>query len=333
MRRRTFLGSALGAIPLFDVDALEHLAAATRDAGRYSDQALVEHLRNALDDVAGLDGRMGPRRALPATLGILAVIANTARDARPDLRADLLRLGARGAELAGWLHKDGGAPAHDTAYWHQQSKEWAALTGDGAMHAYVLLRQAQATDPAQPTRMLDLARGATTGPWTLPPRPRAEALQQEARALALAGAPLTAVERTLDRAHAALDQAAPVTAPPTCTGPLGDGFTADRLMVQTAICYREAGHPERAVPVFQRHLADGAFAPRDRAFFTAHLAGALAAAREPDAAADAAMSALGIAAPARFGQALAELRRTAAHLGLYADRPAVRELRDRVQAV
>ncbi|MDH6128835.1 XRE family transcriptional regulator [Kitasatospora sp. GP82] len=334
VRRRTFLGGALAsAVPLFDLDALEHLTAAARDARRYSDHELLDHLRGALDDSARSDGRIGPHQALPATLGILATISSTAREARPEIRRSLLVLGARGAELAAWLHKDGGAPDRDTAYWHQQSKEWATLTGDGPMHAYVLLRQAQATDRRDPALMLDLARAATTGPWTLPPRPRAEALQQEARALAMTGATLAEIDRVLDRAQAALGQAAPITEPPTCTGPLGDSYTTERLMVQTAICYREAGQPERAAHLFQHHLATGTFAPRDRAFFTAHLAGALAAAGEPDEAAAAALLALGLASAARFGQALSELHRTAAQLQPHRNRAAVQELHQRLATV
>ncbi|MGR8012212.1 helix-turn-helix domain-containing protein [Streptomyces hypolithicus] len=334
VRRRTFLGGVLaGSTPVFDLAALDHLTAAMRDARRYSDGELLEHLRTALDTTARADGRTGPHEALPTTLGILAAINTTARDAGAGIRHDLLILGSRGAELAAWLHRDAGAPAQATAYWHHQAKEWATLTGDGPMHAYVLLRQAQATDRDDPARMRDLAHAAANGPWTLPPRPRAEALQQEARALALTGADVDEVRRTLDKAHAALDQAAPTAGPATCTGPLGDSYTTARLMVQSAICYREAGESERAITLFQQHLATDAFAPRDRAFFTAHLAGALAAAGEPDEAANAALHSLGLAAAARFGQALTELQRTATSLHPYGERPAVRELHERLAAL
>ncbi|OKJ10618.1 hypothetical protein AMK21_30595 [Streptomyces sp. CB00316] len=116
----------------------------------------------------------------------------------------------------------------------------------------------------------------------------------------------------------------------TCTGPLGDSYTRERLMVQSAICYREAGHSERAVGLFGEHLATDVFAPRDRAFFTAQYSGALVAAGEPDEAATAALGSLALAAGARFGQALSELHRTADDLTPYAKRPAVREFRQRL---
>lgn len=329
VRRRTFLGLA-GVAPVLDLDALEHLTAAAHGARRHGDGEILGHLRAELDVAAHADGLAGPHEALPTVLGILTAINSAARTAGEDLRRDLLALGARGAELAAWLHRDAGAPAPAVAYWHHQAKEWATFTGDGAMHAYVLLRQAQATDRNDAARMLDLARAATTGPWTLPPRPRAEALQQEARALALTGAGADQVARALDSAHAALDQSAPASGPATCTGPLGDGYTRERLMVQSAICYREAGQSERALSLFREHLATRVFAPRDRAFFTANYSGALVEAGEPDEAATAALQALALAAGARFGQVLAELHRTADGLAPYAGRPAVREFRQRL---
>ncbi|MFD7735303.1 XRE family transcriptional regulator [Kitasatospora phosalacinea] len=327
--RRTFLGLA-GAVPMLDLEALEHLTAAARGTHRGGERELLTHLRRALDDAARADGLVGPHEALPTALGILAAISSAARTAHDDLRRELLALGARGAELAAWLNRDAGAPAPAVAYWHHQAAEWATLAGDEAMHAYVLLRQAQATDRTDALRMLDLARAATTGPWTLPARPRAEALQQQARALALTGAGADQVARVLDQAHAALDRAAPPSGAATCTGPLGDAYTRKRLIVQSAICYREAGQSARAVSLFGEHLATGVFAPRDRAFFGAQYSGALASAGEPDMAAAAAMDSLSLAAGARFGQALAELRRTAADLAPHDRRPAVREFRRRL---
>lgn len=104
-------------------------------------------------------------------------------------------------------------------------------------------------------------------------------------------------------------------------------------MAQSAICHREAGQPERAVVLLRAHLTRDDFAPRDRAFFTAHLAGALAAAGEPDEAATTGLTALGLAATPHFGQALGELRRTVTALRPYARRAPVRELRQALTAL
>ncbi|MFE4392747.1 MULTISPECIES: helix-turn-helix domain-containing protein [Streptomycetaceae] len=327
--RRTFVGGALVA-PLLDLAALDHFAAAARDAYRYADQDLVDHLRNALDETARIDLLDGPHRAMPAALGILSAINGAARDAKPGIRQQLLGLGARAAELAAWLHRDAGSPHRTITYWHNQSKEWATFTSDGAMHAYVLLRQAQAMGRHDPARILALADAATSGPWVLPPRPRAEALQQKARGLAMTGAAEKQIERVLDEAHGSLDQAAEPCGAATCTGPLGDGYTRDRLMVQSGICWREAKRPDKAVAVFRAHLSGSVLGPRDHAHYSAFLAGALAEAGEPDEAADAALRALAVAAPPRYGQVITELHRTAEILFPHRDRPAVREFHERL---
>ncbi|WP_052714042.1 hypothetical protein, partial [Streptomyces katrae] len=328
VHRRSFLHGVLGVAQLLGPsgrDRLDH-------ARRYSDRALVGHLRGALDELARADGSTGPRRVLPAATELLAVIEELAHEASPSVRRELLGVGARAAEFTAWLHRDAGAPAHVTVFFHDRAVEWATVTGDGPMHAYVLLRKAQATDRHDAARMLDLAHAAAHGPWTLPPRAQAEALQQEARALALTGAPPDTVARTLDQAHDALGRAGQPEAA-SCTGPLCAGYTLERLMAQSAISHREAGQPSRAVDLLRQHLAKGTFAARDRAFFTAHLSGALAAADEPDHAAATGMAALSLAATPGFGQALGELRRTAADLRPHARRPAVRELRQALAAL
>ncbi|MEV5505100.1 hypothetical protein [Streptomyces orinoci] len=325
--RRRFLGGVLaGVTPVLDAAATDHLAAALTRARRYSDQHVVSYLRAALDEAARADGRAGPRQALPAALGILGAIDTLARDAAPAVRRELLMVGARAAEFTAWLHRDAGAPPQTTAFFHDRAVEWATLSGDGAMHAYVLLRKAQATERDDASRMCDLAQAAVHGPWTLPPRAKAEALQQQARAMAFTGAAPDVVARTLDQAEDALADAPPAQ-PATCTGPLCAAYNADRLTAQSAICHREIGRPELAVTLLRQCLAGGGFAPRDRAFFTAHLAGALAAAGAPDEAAAVGMKVLRLAAAPGFGQALGELRRTIALLRPQARRPAVRELR------
>ncbi len=326
VHRRSFLQGVLAAAPLLTDAGRDRLATSLRHARRYADHALVGHLANALDEVARTDGTTGPRQALPAATELLVVIEQLAREAPEPIRRELLGVGARAAEFTAWLYRDSGAPPHVAGFFHDRAVEWATVTGDGPMHAYILLRKAQATDRDDPARMLDLARTAAHGPWLLPPRARAEALQQEARALALSGAAPDTVARTLDEAHQALGEAGPA-APASCTGPLCAGYTEERLMAQAAISHREAGQPARAAALLQEHLAHGAFAPRDRAFFTAHLSGALAATGEPDHAAATGLASLRLAAGPGYGQALGELRRTAAQLRPHARRPVVRELR------
>ncbi|WP_331731662.1 XRE family transcriptional regulator [Kitasatospora sp. NBC_01300] len=288
-------------------------------------------LRDTLDDAARADSLLGPRESLPRVLGILTDLATAARHADQPLRRELLLLGARAAEFAAWLYRDSDAPAEHTAYWHDRAVEFATMGGDGALHGYVLLRKAQAADD-DPARMRDLAHAAHAGPWSLPLRPKAEALQQEARALALTGVRGDPIDRLLDQAHEAIVAASPPAGPATCTGPLGDAYTLERLMAQSALCHRESGQAARSVEEFRSCLASATFGPRDRAFFTAALSGALAGANEPDEAALAGLDALAIAAGAGFGRALAELDRTSDLLASHSRRPAVRQLRQALRA-
>ncbi|MFJ5926604.1 XRE family transcriptional regulator [Kitasatospora sp. NPDC092948] len=305
----------------------ERLKPALADPARFADRDLLGLLAAEVDRAALLDVEGGPRVALPHVGAVLDALERLIPQARGPVRTDLLALGARAAEFIAWLHRDSGGPAPLTAVWHERALEWSTMAGDSPMHAYVLLRKAQAASPGDPARMGDLARAAHSGPFRLPPRPRAEALQQEARALALTGAPLHQVQELLHLAVAEVATAPSPSAPATCTGPLGEGYTLERLMVQWALCLREAGRPELAVAMYEQHLPQAAFSARDRAFFGATHAGALARAGEPDAAAAAALAVLPLVSGPRFGQALAELRRTAAVLSGHGRRTAVRRLR------
>ncbi|MGW0363661.1 XRE family transcriptional regulator [Streptomyces sp. NPDC002990] len=245
VRRRSFLHGVLaGATPVVSTAGRGQLTAALADAGRYNDRALVDHLRTALDEAARADGSTGPRNALPKATDILCVIDALAHNASEAVRKDLLAIGARAAEFTAFLHRDAGAPPHVALYFYDRAAEWATLTGDGPMQAYVLLRKAQATDRRDAARMLDLTRAAAHGPWKLPPRARAEALQQHARALAVTGARPDTVAQSLDQAHDALGEAGPAE-PSTCTGPLCAGYNTDRLMAQSAISYRKPASPPK----------------------------------------------------------------------------------------
>src|SRR5436189_32565 len=74
--------------------------------------------------------------------------------------------------------------------------------GDTPLQGYVLLKKSQAAwDERDAPRMLMLARAARQGPWELPPRVQAEAVQQEARAEAMLGADISVIAARLDEAR------------------------------------------------------------------------------------------------------------------------------------
>jgi hypothetical protein len=103
--RREFLegGVAAVALPGLGLDELQHVASALDDAQRYFDGPVVDYLRKVLDKAKRDDGALGPKRTLPVMLGLLGAVESHARDVKPEVRRELLAVGADGAEFAGWL--------------------------------------------------------------------------------------------------------------------------------------------------------------------------------------------------------------------------------------
>jgi hypothetical protein len=325
MERRAFLARSLAvvALPTVGLDDLSHLVAALDNARRYMDDSVVDHFRAQLTASAAADGDRGPKATLPVILGIIGAIESHAREVKPQVRRELLSVGARSAEFAGWLYRDIGVP-NMAAYWRDRATEWAQEAGDPAMQGYVLLKKSQAAwDDRDGLRMLTLSQAVQEGPWQLPDKVRAEAAQQEARGHAMLGGNLPLMERKLAEAHQLLADA---PAGPADDG-LGSHYSATLLMMQTAICYTEAGQPIRAAELYQSHLSAGGFSRRDYAYFLSLRAGALAAAGEAEEAARISLEALPVATTTNSTRTTGELLRVADQLQPWADVPAVRELR------
>ena len=328
--RRTGLHGALAGSGLglfgsaLTLDDIRHIAAALHDARRYLDGAVVGHLRQRLVQCADDDGRHGPKAALPPVLAVIAVVEYNARQVKPAVRRELLGVGARGAEFAGWLYRDIGVPEL-ADYWRDRAIEWGLEAGDHAMPGYVLLKKSQsAWDARDALRMLTLAQAVQGGPWPLPARVRAEAAQQEARGHAMINGDLDAAKGKLDQARELL------TSDNANSQAGGDAELAahyDRslLAVQTAICHCEARRPEQAVDLYREALDPSVFSPRDHAYFLSLMGLALAAADHPDEAASAGMRALPVAIAASSLRTVRELQRLRGHLRRWTDRPGVRE--------
>lgn len=268
-----------GAVPIADHDEEQHLSAALADAHRYLDEHVVDYFRRQLTDCMADDGVNGPTRTLPVVLGIVGVVQQHARSVKPAVRRLLLLLGAQSAEFAGWLYRDA-SQADRSLYWRDRAAEWALEAGEWPMLGYILLRKSQsAWDERDGIHMLTLAQAAQEGPWTLPVHVQAEAVQQEARALAMTHAGLDSVERKLDTART-LFATADTTGFPGSG--LGRHYSEQLLTIQTAISYSEAGRPLQAAALFQLGLTDGAFSYRDRGYFLSLLATSLALAGESD---------------------------------------------------
>jgi hypothetical protein len=319
---------AITAVPMLTFDDLAHLASALTEAHRYLDASVVGYFHRQLDACAASDGARGPKETLPVVLGIVGAVETRAREVKPAVRRELIALGARGAEFAGWLYRDIGVPTL-AAFWRDRATEWAQEAGDQPMQGYVLLKKSQAAwDDRDGLRMLTLAQAVQDGPWRLPSPVLAEAAQQEARGHAMNGGDLATIEHKLDEAHHLLTEEQTTDTPVS----FGAHYSPALLAMQTAICYHEAGHPDRAISTYQTHLTEHAFSRRDYGYFLALQASALAAAGEPDLASTTGYEALTLGVATHSSRTVHEITRLTTQLDPWANRPTVRDLRDALPA-
>jgi transcriptional regulator with XRE-family HTH domain len=328
--RRTFLAGGLAALtlPALGLDELKHITAAVVNAQRYADGNIVDYFERQLDSCAVNDGRRGPRRSLPIVLGLIAAIEKMATDAKPATRLHLLRVGAYASEFAGWLYRDVCVPELAN-YWRDRAIEWAQVSGDATMQGYVLLKKSQAVwDERDALRMLTLAEAAQEGPWRLPARVRAEAAQQQARGHAMLNGNLALVESKLSEARSLLDQ--DMINADASTTEVAAHYDEALFGLQVAICYCEAGQPERSLELYDCWLSPETFSRRDYAYFLALKGEAHAIAEEPDNAATAGLEAFSVARETESVRTVHEVTRLAVQLEQWRDRESVHDLRKSV---
>jgi transcriptional regulator with XRE-family HTH domain len=152
---------------------------------RRVDPEAVGRLGTILSEYAKMDNLLGPAHLLALTKLHLQFISELLTVAAGEGRAELLTVGARYAEFAGWLHQDAGNP-QEAAYWSDRAMGWAQAADNDLMVSYVLMRKSnQASGQGDANRALGLARASLRGQDRLSPRARALALRQEARGHAL----------------------------------------------------------------------------------------------------------------------------------------------------
>jgi hypothetical protein len=290
---------------------------------RRVDPEAVGRLGRILSEYANMDNLLGPAHLLALTKLHLQFISELLTVATGEGRTELLTVGARYAEFAGWLHQDAGNP-QEAAYWSDRAMGWAQAAGNDLMVSYVLMRKSnQASGQGDANRTLGLARAALRGQDRLSPRARALALRQQARGHALSGNP-TECARALD---AARDQAA-VSEDQGEEDRILTGYcTPAFIEMEAADCAMLLGQPDRAVVTFQHGLATlPAQYQRDRAVNLARLAVAHAASQEPELACAVAQEAAAIVNGSWSARAMAELRRLPALLSRWPDLAPVAEL-------
>ena len=196
------------------------------------------------------------------------------------------------------------------------------------MQGYVLLKKSQmAYEERDAVRVLTLAQAALHGPWQLPAVVRAEVTQQEARGLAMVGEPMKLIERKLDDARSLLNTMKPPDQQPTR---LGNHYNEQTLLLRTASCYVEAGEPHRAADLYGDALGAETLSRRDRGYFLARQAAALALGGRPDDAALVGLESVHLANEMASERTKRELRRVVDTLTPWSSRPGPRDLREAV---
>lgn len=262
---------------------------------------LAGHLAGQWHALVKTDNLLGPRHALGAVRSHLGVIEALLRVVRPPARQRVLRLAARYAESAAWLHEDSGdLPA--AQYWTGRAMEWALEGGDRLMVAWTLFRRSQqAMASGNAAQIGGLAAAARREADGIGGPAMAAILQQEAHAHALDGAEGDC-HRALDRAHVL---AASADDPGDASSGHGSFCTPAYLEMQRGVCWLTLGRPAQAVAALEAAIESlPAVYRRDRGVALSRQAAGFAALGEPARAAATALKAVGIAHDCGSGRIL-----------------------------
>jgi transcriptional regulator with XRE-family HTH domain len=213
------------------------------------DAAPLEVFRTLFDQFRQLGQTASPGVVLPSLISQLHVLRGLAAQAPARTRDELLVLGARYAEYAGWMAQESG---NDQAalWWTAKAVEMATAANEHDLAVYALIRRALVTlyrDDADQT--IELARQAQARRGT-PSRIRGLAAQREAQGHALAG-DHDACLRSLDRARELLGAA--TEAPTALT--LGSVNLPDPVAMVTGWCLYELGRPKEASEILDGEVA------------------------------------------------------------------------------
>jgi transcriptional regulator with XRE-family HTH domain len=265
---------------------------------------LPRTLLDLLGQYARTDALLGPRSLLAPVGSQFALVERLWVAARGSLRAELVAVGARYAEFAGWLHQDAGHPGAAT-HWTRQALELAHAAGSPVLVPYVLMRLSHQAAAAG-----DAARTSALAEAALRPAPhpllRALALRQVARGHALAG-DAAGCERALDAARAAVVAG---SEPGPELRSLAGYCTPAYVELEAADCWLRLGRPRRAIALLEATLPTWPAAQRrDRGVHLARLASAYTACDEPEKARAAAVEAAVLAEQTGSARIAAELAR------------------------
>jgi hypothetical protein len=208
---------------------------------------LVNYLSGQWHALVKADNLLGPRHALDGVSSNLAVIGALLRSIRGPAHESALRIGARYAESAAWLHEDMDDMA-GAQYWTRRAMEWTIEGSDWQMVSWALFRRSQqAAADRDGAQVASLAAAARRGAGGAPGPMLAAILQQEAHAHAMDGDEL-ACHRALDQAHRT---AAAEDDPGDASAGHGSFCTPAYLEMQRGACWLTLGRPALAVTALE----------------------------------------------------------------------------------
>jgi transcriptional regulator with XRE-family HTH domain len=293
--RRGLLGAGTAAALLSGLGV-----AAAPAAAREVDPELPAHWTNLLRLLGRYDETFGPRDVLAVARREIGLIAEHRGAARGRLRAALMRVESRWAELAAWLSEDTG-DQHSRDVWTDHALRLATESGYADMIALARARQSEWT--SSPHRTAGLAEDALRVPG-VNSQTRAWCSRQAAVGHAIAGDTASCERRLADAYSLLKDDDSP---PPPWAG--GSRVSYTGTLALEARCHL-AKSPRKAIGLYDDALRHWPRAEvRDGGVVRARLALACAKAGERERAEAEGREALAIARSTRSSTATRELRR------------------------
>jgi tetratricopeptide (TPR) repeat protein len=213
----------------------------------HTESALADSLLKTLDLYSGMDNLAGPQPLVNIAPQQLRFVEDLLSNARGKDRKQLLRVGARYAEFAGWIYQDTGA-LNSAMQMSSIALDFAQEAEDEALISYILMRRSNiATDAKRPELALKLANAALDKANDLPPRYRAVALRQRAHAYAQldkSGECASTLELALKCAERSVDS----------DNDLAQYCTPEYVEMEAAHCWIELQQADKAIDTLQHSL-------------------------------------------------------------------------------
>ena len=260
-----------------------------------------------LDAHIKADNLIGGRRVLGFVEQEARELNLAVREARGQLRPDVLTMAVRFHELTGWLRQDSGRHTAAMAA-TDRACDLATEIRDPLLRAYLLMRKSNiATDASEPHLGAALADAALAAAPGAPARLRAVILRQKANAHA-ALADVSGCSAAIEQSFDAIQDA-------DAADSLASYCTQHYVAMEAAACWNRLAMPQRALTILD---GSGSAWPveqrRDKGLYLARLATAHAGAGDVTRACTVGNEAVTVAGVTGSVRTIAELRRLHAAL-------------------